>query len=1139
MLGQRVFSGNVGRWVVFSGSTHGSPARTVKMHVNVSNITSVIKDFAIKSPGRNACKFGATDVSFSKLDQLVSRIVTWLFEHGVKEGDVVALRFSQQIKLVPALLAVMRIGAAGMVVAPVHSSERRRHLLDQAGIKILISDTGSLLQARFVGLVLPSWSNIASFARSEWTSQNPDLICSIIVGSGSTGEPKLLPMSHRTLASRTEIRQNILQMRGGEQLMLLSPPQFASFFEYSLAAILHGATSTFWNQKGSIIEAIRLAKPDVVHLTAFHAQKLALEASFDIDFSLSNIRLITVSSSPVSDALRGKLINDFGANLRVVYGSNETGPLTATNLHHKSSVQNSIGLPLEKVTLEIVSEDGVPTPSGEIGQIRVKSPGAISEYFKNKTETNFRSGWFYPRDLAFVSEDQQLVFMGRSDHLMIFDGINIFPSQIENALDSHDAVAESAAFSVPNDVHGDIPLCAVVLSEDCAVTVSELSTFAREKLGICAPRRITILEEIPRTRQGKIDRQALTELAGINSKFNPSAAKAEPYALPYPAKLLQQPHQCRVLRRLRVVAPDKVAFKYLASWEKHLFDSFSPRRYRDVNQGIEGTDKIVVRWIQFVQKITAFLLIQSCIPCFDPILLSDIKKREGTEDVYDVIFEHPQFLNYKPGTFSEALREAFSAAHFMRTNPASARNREVFWSEVSNRAIPRIASDNVTNNSTIQILYEAYKKRIPFVHLGGGVYQLGWGAASRLISASTTEFDSRIGAKLAGTKHITAAVLRQAGLPAPKHYVISRFQDASVIAERLGYPVVVKPTDLERGEGISFDVTSTELQAAVLKALALSPSKKILIEKQVPGVCHRLFVADGRLLYAVKRLPIGVYGDGKLTIEAIVKQTYSADLLLPPWERSKIRPIDNLARVALSKKNLSPMSIPERGQFAPLRQIESTEEGGIDEDVSEIVHPENAKIAIEAARLLGLTVCGIDLITEDISRPWMETGAIINEANYSPSLGSGEISRQHLGPYVDHLLGGSGRIPVEVFVGQDGALAAGLTYIRSMKNKGIEAFLVSDAQTLNSFEKPHHLAVDTVSARVRALVSSKSVEALAIVVQSTLIASQPLPLEYVDSVHWIEDPFEAEQSGDFQIRIATLRDLLDRWQFNALSRTAW
>src|SRR5690606_15284085 len=207
---------------------------------------------------------------------------------------------------------------------------------------------------------------------------------------------------------------------------------------------------------------------------------------------------------------------------------------------------------------------------------------------------------------------------------------------------------------------------------------------------------------------------------------------------------------------------------------------------------------------------------------------------------------------------------------------------------------------------------------------------------------STTARDSALGARLAQSKHDSAALLRAAGLPAPVHGLVRRRNDALPLAHRLGWPLVVKPADGDRGEGVTVDVQADEtLLEAFDRALAASSRRQVLIERQVAGVCHRIFIAAGRLLYAVKRLPKSVIGDGKSTVAMLIALANRAERARPPWDRTELFPDDAQALEALRRAGYRLDSVPPARAIVPLRRIESTAEGGHDEDVTTLVHPEN------------------------------------------------------------------------------------------------------------------------------------------------------------------------------------------------------
>ena len=143
---------------------------------------------------------------------------------------------------------------------------------------------------------------------------------------------------------------------------------------------------------------------------------------------------------------------------------------------------------------------------------RVKGKGVIEEYLNDDeaTQRSFKNGWFYPGDLGKITKDGQLIHLGRADHMMIFDGINIYPAEIEQVITSHPLVMDAAVMPLNSHVHQDIPVCAVVLRKDALeITEKELLDFTYSHLGNRSPHRVIKIEQIPRTVQGKLIRMQL------------------------------------------------------------------------------------------------------------------------------------------------------------------------------------------------------------------------------------------------------------------------------------------------------------------------------------------------------------------------------------------------------------------------------------------------------------------------------------------------------------------------------------------------------------------------------------------------------------------------------------------------------
>lgn len=168
------------------------------------------------------------------------------------------------------------------------------------------------------------------------------------------------------------------------------------------------------------------------------------------------------------------------------------------------------------------------------------------------------------------------------------------------------------------------------------------------------------------------------------------------------------------------------------------------------------------------------------------------------------------------------------------------------------------------------ILKEAFNRRIPITHLGSGHYQFGFGRNAKRFFRSATPNDSMIGAQLTINKWTCIQHLKLAGIPVPLSSVVYDAQQAQNVADQTGYPVVVKPADRDRGEGVTVDIQSArDVVRAFEKAKQLS--KQILVEKRVPGICHRLLVFKDQVIFAYSRHPVSVIGDGKSTIHELVR----------------------------------------------------------------------------------------------------------------------------------------------------------------------------------------------------------------------------------------------------------------------------
>ncbi|CDS53878.1 Cyanophycin synthase [Polaromonas sp. CG9_12] len=329
--------------------------------------------------------------------------------------------------------------------------------------------------------------------------------------------------------------------------------------------------------------------------------------------------------------------------------------------------------------------------------------------------------------------------------------------------------------------------------------------------------------------------------------------------------------------------------------------------------------------------------------------------------------------------------------------------------------------------STGAIVDAAVARGIPYRRLTkGSMVQFGWGSRQRRIQAAELDSTSAVAESIAQDKDLTKKLLRAAGVPVPLGRPAASPDDAWAAAQEIGLPVVLKPQDGNQGKGVTVNVTTREHLDMAYRAAA--EHGEVMVERFLPGCDFRLLVVGNKLVAASRREPPQVVGDGRHTVRALV------DIVNQDPRRgeghatslTKIR-FDEIAVARLDVQGLSPESVPAKGQRVILRNNANLSTGGTATDVTDEVHPEVAACAVTAAQMIGLDICGVDVVCESMLRPLEAQNGGVVEVNAAPGL------RMHLSPsygkgravgvaMVDELFpaGDNGRIPVIAVTGTNG-----------------------------------------------------------------------------------------------------------------------
>jgi len=389
----------------------------------------------------------------------------------------------------------------------------------------------------------------------------------------------------------------------------------------------------------------------------------------------------------------------------------------------------------------------------------------------------------------------------------------------------------------------------------------------------------------------------------------------------------------------------------------------------------------------------------------------------GEPGVYNVVVAYEE---------EEPAREAFKVALEMTL---AAMFDEPYDAPAAIERLKDMADEYRLGPSTRAIVDAARRRRIPVRRLTptGSLVQLGYGVYQKRILASQTSDTSALAVDICQEKPLTNLMLRTVGISVPEGRTVKSADEAWEIAQDLGLPVILKPEAGNQGKGVMVNLRS-EAEVRAAYEVASKFRGDVLVEKHIEGDDYRLLIVNGKLVAAARRDPAMVAGDGKSTVAQLV-EVANRDPRRRPGHSSSLTRIrlDDAAQVVLGQQGFTVDTVPAAGQVVKLRQNCNLSTGGTSEDVTDIVHPANARLAELAAQMLNLDIAGIDMLCRDIRRPLNEQGGAIVEVNAAPGLRmhlqpSSGMPRDVGGPIIDMLYppGTPSRIPIVAVTGTNG-----------------------------------------------------------------------------------------------------------------------
>ncbi len=355
-------------------------------------------------------------------------------------------------------------------------------------------------------------------------------------------------------------------------------------------------------------------------------------------------------------------------------------------------------------------------------------------------------------------------------------------------------------------------------------------------------------------------------------------------------------------------------------------------------------------------------------------------------------------------------------------------NGETYDLEADIADLREIKEDYQLGPSTQALVEEAANRGIPYLRLNkGSLVQLGYGINQQRVQATITSKTSSIAVDIACNKEDTKQILKDSGVPIPEGGIVRFDEELEDEVDALGYPLAIKPLDANHGKGVTTNIKTYE-EALEAFDRAKDYSKDVIVERYIEGFDHRLLVVNHQFIAGAKRTPACVKGDGSSTIAELIEKANQDPRRGFGHEKvlTKIT-VDQHSLDLLAENNQTLETVPAEGEIVYLKRTANLSTGGTSTDVTDVVHPSNVFLAERISRIIGLDICGIDIMTTDITQPLKETGGAVLEVNAAPGFRmhtnpSEGLPRNVAEPVIDMLFppGTNPRIPVIAITGTNG-----------------------------------------------------------------------------------------------------------------------
>jgi len=508
---------------------------------DISPIDHILRKRAALTPRATFIKFEGTKFSYSDMDRMATVFAAQLIHRGMKKGDRVALLCQNCPHYIAAYFGIIRGGGIVLPLNNLLTHTEIDYILYDADARICIYDVNSMDTVQklaranrrlFLALSELVQADVPGVGADDISSHHTaDDVSTILYTSGTTGRPKGALLTHRNIVSNAMAAIEVIRVTHKDRFIVFLP-LFHSF-TFTVCVIIPLLTGAMITLLPSVRPFSRVIKSLITdRITLFVAiptvYKILVEKKIPFLVKLLlGLRLCVSGAAPIPVSVIHKFERSFKIPLLEGYGLTEAAPVVSINpLEKKRRKPGTVGIPLPGIEVKVVDDCGCPVPHGIPGELIVKGPNVMRGYLNKPEDTakTIRDGWLYTGDVAVLEETGYIKIIDRKKDMIIVDGLNVYPYEVEEVLCLHKDVKDCSMIGVPHEHEEgkELAIMYVVLNEGAHVTAKGLREYLSEHVAhFKIPRRFIFTDDLPRTATGKIMKKELRKLYRNKEISNP------------------------------------------------------------------------------------------------------------------------------------------------------------------------------------------------------------------------------------------------------------------------------------------------------------------------------------------------------------------------------------------------------------------------------------------------------------------------------------------------------------------------------------------------------------------------------------------------------------------------------------------